>query len=38
MRDVIYILVTVVFFGLMLGYVHWLKRLGKSGPIDEERS
>jgi hypothetical protein len=38
MRDVCYILAVMVFFGLMLGYVHWCKRLGRGGPIDEERS
>ena len=37
MRDAIYFLVILVFFGLMLGYVHWCKRVGKAGPIDEDR-
>ncbi len=28
MRDLWYILAIVVFYGLMLGYVAWLKRIG----------
>lgn len=31
MRDAIYILVTVAFYGLMIGYVEWCKRLGQDG-------
>jgi hypothetical protein len=37
MRDVIYILVIVVFFLLMHGYVEWCKRLGLGGSRDEDR-
>ncbi len=28
MRDAVYVLTTVVFFGLMLAYVAWCARLG----------
>jgi hypothetical protein len=31
MRDVIYILTTVVFFGLMLAYLHGCDALGRGG-------
>ena len=37
MRDIIYILVIVIFFLVMHLYVEWCKRLGKAGPIDEDR-
>jgi hypothetical protein len=37
MRDVCYVLVTVVFFLLMHSYVEWCKRLGQGGPGDEDR-
>jgi hypothetical protein len=37
MRDVIYILVTVVFFLLMHAYVAWCEGLGESGPGEEDR-
>jgi hypothetical protein len=37
MRDVMYILVTVLFFGLMHAYVEWCKRLGKAGTGEEDR-
>ncbi len=29
MRDAVYVLTTVLFFGLMLGYVAWCERLGR---------
>jgi hypothetical protein len=38
MRDAIYILLILVFYGLMIAYVEWCKRLGGGGPSDEERS
>jgi hypothetical protein len=37
MQDVIYILVTVVFFMVMHIYVEWCKRLGKGGTGEEDR-
>jgi len=37
-RDVIYILVTVVFFLVMHRYVEWCKRLGQGGTSEEDRS
>jgi hypothetical protein len=37
MSDVIYILVTVVFFLAMHLYVEWCKRLGLGGTGDEDR-
>jgi hypothetical protein len=37
MLDVVYVLVTVAFFGLMLGYVRGCQRLGKDGTGEEER-
>lgn len=37
MRDLVYILVTVAFYGLMIGYVEWCKRLGQGGAEGEER-
>jgi len=37
MRDVIYILVTVAFYGLMLGYVEGCRRLGQGGTNDGDR-
>lgn len=37
MRDVCYILVIVVFYGLMIGYVEWCKRLGRGGAEGEDR-
>ncbi len=36
MLDVLYVLVTVAFFGLMLAYVDWCDRLGRDGS-DAER-
>ena len=37
MRDVVYILVTVAFFGLMLAYVKGCERLGQDATGEEER-
>jgi hypothetical protein len=37
MRDVIYILVIVVFFLAMHVYVEWCKRLGRGGAGEEDR-
>jgi hypothetical protein len=37
MRDVCYILVTVVFFLAMHIYVEWCKRLGRDGTSPEDR-
>jgi hypothetical protein len=37
MRDAIYILVTVVFYGLMLAYAAWCERLGQGGAGEEDR-
>jgi hypothetical protein len=37
MRDAIYVLVTVAFYALMIGYVEWCKRLGQGGGEGEER-
>ena len=37
MRDVCYILVTVIFYGLMIGYVESCKRVGKGGAEGENR-
>ncbi len=37
MLDVVYILVTIVFFALMLGYVSACQRLGRDGTGEEER-
>jgi hypothetical protein len=37
MRDAIYILVIVIFYGLMIGYVEWCKRLGQRGTGDGDR-
>ena len=37
MRDAIYILVIVVFYGLMLVYVQWCKRLGQRDAGDGDR-
>jgi hypothetical protein len=37
MLDVIYIAVTLAFFGLMLAYVRGCARLGKEPGSDEER-
>ncbi len=36
MLDLVYVLVTVAFFGLMLAYVSWCERLGGAGS-DAER-
>jgi len=37
MRDAIYIVATVAFFGLMIGYVEWCRRLGQDGAQGEDR-
>ena len=37
MLDVVYILVTLAFFGLMLAYVRGCEHLGKEGTGEEER-
>ncbi len=37
MSDLVYIAVTVGFFGLMLGYVAWCARLGRGEGGGEER-
>ena len=37
MRDVVYILLTVAFFGLMLAYVRGCERLGRDATREEER-
>jgi hypothetical protein len=37
MLDVVYILATVVFFGLMVAYVRGCERLGKDGTGAEDR-
>jgi hypothetical protein len=37
MRDVVYILLTVAFFGLMLAYVRGCERLGHDATGEEER-
>lgn len=37
MRDVLYILLTVAFFGLMLAYVRGCERLGRDATGEEER-
>ncbi len=37
MLDVVYVLVTVGFFGLMLAYVRACEHLGKDGTGEEER-
>jgi len=37
MLDVVYILVTLAFFGLMLAYVRACEHLGKEGTGEEER-
>ena len=37
MRDVLYVLVTIAFFGLMLAYVRGCERLGKDGTGESER-
>lgn len=37
MRDVVYILLTVAFFGLMLAYVRGCERLGRDTTGEEER-
>ncbi len=36
MLDLVYVVVTVAFFGLMLAYVTWCDRLGRDGR-DAER-
>jgi len=38
MLDVVYVLGSVAFFGLMLLYVHGCERLGRSGADKEPRS
>lgn len=37
MRDVVYILVTALFFALMVAYVRGCERLGRDGAGEEER-
>jgi len=37
MLDILYILVTVAFFGLMVAYVRACQRLGRDGAADPER-
>ncbi len=37
MLDVVYIVVTLAFFGLMLAYVAGCERLGRGGAGEEER-
>jgi len=37
MLDVVYILVTLAFFGLMLAYVLGCQRLGREGTGEEDR-
>ena len=37
MLDLVYIAVTLAFFGLMIAYVHGCERLGKDGTSEQER-
>ena len=37
MLDIIYIVVTLAFFGLMLAYVHGCERLGRDGTGEDDR-
>jgi len=37
MRDLVYVVVIVAFFGLMLAYVSFCNRLGGGGAGEEER-
>jgi len=37
MLDIVYILVTLAFFGLMLAYVRGCEHLGKDGTGEQER-
>ena len=37
MLDLVYILITLAFFGLMLAYVRACEHLGKEGTGEEER-
>jgi hypothetical protein len=37
MRDVAYIALTIVFFGLMIAYVRGCERLGRDASAEEER-
>jgi hypothetical protein len=37
MLDIVYILVTLAFFGLMLAYVRGCQHLGKEGTGEEDR-
>jgi hypothetical protein len=37
MLDLIYILVTLAFFGLMVAYVHACEKLGQDGTGEEDR-
>lgn len=37
MTDLIYIVVTVLFFGLMVAYVHWCELLGGDAEGEEKR-
>jgi hypothetical protein len=35
--DIVYVVVTLVFFGLMIAYVRGCERLGREAEHDEER-
>ncbi len=37
MLDIVYILITVAFFGLMLAYVRGCERLGRDGTGEDDR-
>lgn len=37
MRDVAYIVLTIVFFGVMIAYVRGCERLGRDASAEEER-
>ncbi len=37
MLDLVYIVVTLAFFGLMIGYVRGCEHLGKDGTTEEQR-
>ncbi len=38
MRDVLYLLGTIAFFGLMLGYVEFCERLGRPAEASDKNS
>jgi hypothetical protein len=38
MRDIVYIAVTLAFFGLMIAYVRGCERLGRAATDEERRS